>query len=93
MATQGTVTVNFGSGALEAYFDVTGQSGFTAGTNLVEAWPLANETIGGLQDDTCWVEQMQVYVINQVTATGFRVLMKPMIGKAFGSFNCGWVYN
>ena len=93
MSTQGTAVVNFGSGAMEASVAVTGQSGFTAGTNLVEAWPLANETIGGVQDDTCWVEQMQVYAINQTTGTGFTILMKPMVGKAYGSFNVGWVWN
>ena len=93
MATQGTAVVNFGAGAMEATIRVTGQAGFTVGTNLAEGWPLANEAIGSFGDDSCWVEQMQAFVINQITGVGFTVLLKPMNGKAFGSYNAGWVWN
>ena len=92
MPTQGTAVVNFGSGALEATVAVTGQAGLT-GANLVEAWALCNETIGGQQDDTAWVEMLQVYVINIIAGTGFTILVKPVTGLAFGSFNVGWVWN
>ena len=93
MSTQGTAVVNFGTGALEATVVVTGQTGFNASTNLVEAWPLSNETIGSFQDDSCWVEQMQAFVINRITGGGFTLLMKPEEFKAVGSYNVGWVYN
>lgn len=92
MATQGTATVNFGSGALEATVAVTGQSGLGAG-NLVEAWALGTETIGGAQDDSVWVDLIQVYTVNKINGTGFTILAKPVIGKGFGSYNIGWVWN
>lgn len=93
MSAQGTATVNFGAGALEASVAVTGQTGFTAGTNLLEAWALANETVGSSSDDSAWVEQMLVFATYQITGTGFTILMKPAIGKAVGSYNVGWVWN
>ena len=45
MATQGTAIVDFGpTGKTDASIAIIGQAGFTAGTNLVEAWisPLAS---------------------------------------------------
>jgi hypothetical protein len=93
MSTQGTATVNFGTGALEATVVITGQTAYNATTNLVEAWALANETLGSAQDDSCWVEMMQTYVINRITGSGFTILLKPAMGKAIGSYNVGWVYN
>ena len=72
---------------------VVGQAGFTAGTNLVEAWALANETVGAFNDDSAWVEQVKVYAINQITGTGFTILMKAAQGLAMGSYNVGWVWN
>ena len=92
MSTQGTATVNFGTGALEATVVVTGQTGFGT-SNVVEAWPLANETIGSLPNDGAWVEQMNVYATQWIAGTGFTILMKPNIGKAYGSYNVGWVWN
>jgi hypothetical protein len=93
MGAQGSAVVNFGTGALEASVVITGQAAFTAGTNLVEAWALANETVGTQNNDACWVEQIQVYAIRQITGTGWTILAKPAVGKAFGSYNVGWVYN
>jgi hypothetical protein len=92
MAQQGSVTVNFGAGALEATAAVVGQTGLT-GANLVEAWPLVNETVGSTNDDSGWVEQMQAYVTQIVGGTGFTIVVKPLLGKAFGSYNIGWVWN
>lgn len=91
MATTGTAVVNFGSGALEASVAVTGQSGLTS-TNLVEAWPLCNETVGSTNDDSAWVEQMQVTATQIVPGTGFTIIMKPAIRIAYGSYNVGWVW-
>lgn len=93
MSTQGSTTVNFSTGALEARVVITGQSGYNSSTNLVEAWPLSNEAIGSFQDDSCWVEGMQAFVINRVNGVGFTLLMKPNYGNAFGSYNVGWVFN
>ena len=72
MSQQGTATVNFGSGAMEASVAVTGQSGFTAGTNLVEAWMSCNETIGASADDSAWVERMTCFATYAVVRDGFH---------------------
>lgn len=93
MSAQGTASVNFGSGALEASVAVTGQAGFTAGTNLVEAWMLANEAVGSQNDDSVWVEQMQCFATYAVTGTGFTIIVKPALGRAVGTYNVGWVWN
>lgn len=93
MATQGITTVNFGSGALEATVTVTGQAGYTVGTNAAEGWPLATETIGGVADDSAWVEQLSVMVKNHITGTGFTLVVKPAVGMAYGTYNIGWVWN
>lgn len=92
MSTQGTAVVNFGSGALEATVAVTGQAGITT-SNLVEAWALCNDVVGSVNDDSAWVEQMQVTVTRIVNGVGFTIIAKPAVRKAFGSYNIGWVYN
>lgn len=92
MATQGSTTVNFGSGALEATAVITGQSGLTS-TNLVEAWARANETVGSFNDDSAWVEQMTVYATNIIPGTGFTIVVKPALRTAVGVYNVGWVWN
>ncbi len=92
MATQGSAVVNFGSGALEATVVITGQSGLT-GAQLVEAWALANETIGSFNDDSAWVEQMNVYATNIIAGARFTIVMKPAVGMGVGPYNVGWVYN
>jgi hypothetical protein len=93
MAVQGTAVVNFGSGALEASVAITGQTAFTAGTNLFEAWAACNETVGSYPDDSSWVEFMQVYAIYPITGTGFTITMKPGYGKGYGSYNVNWIWN
>ena len=92
MATQGTTTVNFSGGALEATAAVIGQAGITS-ANLVEAWAAANETVGSQHDDSAWVERMNVYAFNIINGTGFTVIAKPDIGRAFGTYNINWVWN
>jgi hypothetical protein len=87
MATQGSTTVNFGSGALDAQVAVTGQAGITTG-NLVEAWTSWNGT-----DDSPWVEQMQCTAGNIVAGTGFTIVVKPAMGRAYGSYTINWVWN
>lgn len=84
---QGTATIVFGSGALEASTIVTGQTAIT-GTNLVEAWASWN----GI-DDSNWVEQMTIRAGKIVAGTGFTILVKPATGMAFGSYTINWVWN
>jgi hypothetical protein len=87
MATQGTATVNFGSGATDASVAVTGQGAITT-ANLVEAWPLVSGN-----DDSPWVEHMTAYAGNIINGTGFTIYVKPAVGFAFGSYSIGWVWN
>jgi hypothetical protein len=91
MGAQGTTTVDFGSGSLEATTTVSGQSGLLA-TNLVEAWimPVNN-------DDSPWIENMRVWAGN-ITPDGgsggsFTILVKPEINKAYGVYTVAWVWN
>lgn len=92
MATQGTATVDFGTGATEASVAVTGQAGFTSGTNLVEAWvsglATSNNPAGSARE-----EQFSVIIDPEVTATGFTINVKPKIGLAFGQYKVNWVWN
>lgn len=78
---------------MEASVTITGQSGFNASSNLVEAWMLANETVGSKYDDSAWVEQMQCFATYQITGTGFTIIVKPALRTAVGSYNVGWVWN
>ena len=86
MSTQGTATVNFGSGAPDASVVVTGQSGITT-ANLVEAWPAVQG------DDSAWVDGIQCYAGNIVNGTGFTIYAKPLMGNALGSYTINWVWN
>ena len=91
MGMQGSTTVSFGSGALDATATVTGMTGLGSG-NLVEAWPLL---VGG--DDSPWVEQIKCYAGNIVPDTGsggsFTIYVKPAQGNAIGTYSIGWVWN
>jgi hypothetical protein len=92
MATQGTATADFGTGAVEASIAVTGQAGFTTVTNLVEAWvsglATASNPTGSARE-----EQFTVIVDNEITATGFTINVKPQLGRAYGAYTVNWVYN
>ena len=94
MATQGTASIDFGAdGKTDASVAVTGQAGFVAGTNLAEAWisPIASANNTA---DNHWVEILdKPQVIDQVTGTGFTIVLKCNQGRAFGQFNLNWVWN
>ena len=94
MAVQGTAIVDFGTnGKTDASIAVTGQAGFTAGTNLVEAWlsPLAS---ANNTNDNHWVESLDnPRIINPITGVGFTIVLKCNIGRAFGLYNLNWVWN
>lgn len=92
MATQGTATVDFGTGATEASVAVTGQAAFTSGVNLVEAWvsglATANNPAGSARE-----EGLRVIVDPEVTGTGFTINVHTAIGKAYGQYKVNWVWN
>ena len=71
---------------------MTGQAGFTSGTNLVEAWvsglSTANNPAGSARE-----EGFSVIVDPEVTGTGFTINVHPRIGLAFGQYKVNWVWN
>lgn len=91
MSAMGLGYVDFGTGATDASLVITGQTGFTAGTNLVEAFinpiPSSNNT-----DDNHAVENLEVRVTTQLTGTGFTIYVKCTLGTANGQYNVGWVW-
>ena len=92
MATQGTAVVDFGTGDTSAHVAVTGQPGFTAGTNLVEAWINPIDSTNNTADNH-WVENLDCLVVNQITGTGFSIQLVCRTGMAFGQYNVNWVWN
>lgn len=93
MSTQGITTVNFGTGAFEATVVITGQAGYTVGTNAAEGWALCTEVVGAVADDSSWVEGLEVKAKNHINGTGFTLAVKPKTGMAYGVYNIGWVWN
>ena len=92
MSTQGTATADFGTGANEASIAVTGQAGFTSGTNLVEAWVSGLATSNNVEG-SAREEQFTVIVDREISGTGFTLNVKPHIGQAFGQYFVNWVWN
>ena len=93
MATQGNATVDFGaSGKTDASVAITGQAGFTAGTNQVEAWIDGRASSNNTADNHVFEDWEPVIVGNQITATGFTIYVRPASGRAFGIFNVSWVW-
>lgn len=90
MSTQGTTTVNFGTGATDASVAVS-SAGITA-LQLVEAWIFPANTASNTVDNH-WVEDLKVVAGNVVAGVGFTVYAKCNTGRAHGIYNIGWVYN
>ena len=94
MATQGNTTVDFGAaGATDARVAVTGQAGFTTGTNQVEAWIDGRSSANNTADNHVFEDWEPVIVGKQITGTGFTIYVKPSRGRAFGIYNLSWVWN
>lgn len=91
MATQGTATLDFGTGASDAKVTVTGQTGIT-GTMLVEAWLSGAATSNNLAD-AGFVELMHIYAADIIAGTGFTIYGVVPFGRAFGQYTVNWVYN
>jgi hypothetical protein len=89
--TKGFAVVDFGTGALDASVAVTGQTGFTAGTNIVAAFMQSTATANNLADDAAW-DNFSVQVRNQISGAGFTILVKCGVGLANGQYNVGWLW-
>lgn len=93
MSTQGTATIDFGTGASDAFISVTGQAAFDAALNNVEAWIDPKATSNNTEDNH-WVEEFyQPQITNKVTGTGFKIRLRVARGEAYGQYNLGWVWN
>lgn len=91
MGAQGTATIDFGTGALEATVVVTGQAAILS-NSLVEAWPALTATANN-PVDSAKEEEFQVSAGDIVAGTGFTIYARALIGKAFGLYNMNWVWN
>ena len=91
MATTGTATVDFGTGAYDTNLAVTGQAGITT-SNLVEAWLSGTASSNNLAD-AGFVEQLQIYAGDIVNGTGFTIYAFCPSGRAFGQYVINWVWN
>ena len=90
MATQGTVTINFGSKGTDTSVFVSAPS--ITGLQLVEAWifPAATPTNTA---DNHWVDDIEVIAGNVQAGSGFTIYAKCRTGFAHGAFNIGYVFN
>lgn len=91
MASQGTTTVDFGTGKTDVTTTVTGQSAIST-SNLVEAWISPVATASNTADNH-WVEDLHVMAGNIVNATGFTIYASCKTGKAHGIYTVNWVWN
>ena len=90
MATQGTTTIDFGTGKTDVATAVSA-SGIT-GSQLVEAWIFPAATASNTADNH-WVEDLHVVAGNVQNGVGFTIYAKCNTGKAHGVYNVGYVFN
>jgi hypothetical protein len=90
MSTQGTTTVDFGTGKTDVSVAVA-SAGITA-LQLVEAWVFPAATASNTVDNH-WVEDLNVVAGSVSAGVGFTVYAKCNTGSAHGIYNIGWVYN
>ena len=93
MATQGTITVDFGAlpGSPEANVVITGQTGISAGS-LVEAWILPVASADHSADEHR-VDPPRVVASDIVAGTGFTIFALANAGRAYGLWTVAWVWN
>ena len=91
MATQGTATIDFGTGKLDTSVAVTGQGAITT-ANLVEAWLSGTSTANNLTD-AGFAENMLIFAGDIVNGTGFTIYAQVQQGRAFGQYVVNWVWN
>ena len=90
MATQGTTTVDFGTGKTDTSVSVSAPS--ITGSQLVEAWVFPTATATNTADDH-WVEDLVVIAGNVQAGVGFTIYAKCENCLAYGSFTVGYVFN
>jgi hypothetical protein len=91
MSTQGSATLDFGTGKTDTSVAVTGQASITT-SNLVEAWLSGVATSNNLTD-AGFAENLQIRAGDIVNATGFTIYAFCRTGSAFGQYTVNWVWN
>lgn len=90
MSTQGTTTVNFGSGSTDATATVSAPS--ITGGQLVEAWIFPAATATNTVDNH-WVDDIKVIAGNVQAGVGFTIYAHCKTGFAHGTYTVGYVFN
>jgi len=90
MATQGTTTIDFGSGATDTQSTVVAAS--ITGGQLVEAWIFPTATASNTADNH-WVDDIKVIAGNVQAGVGFTIYAHCKTGLAHGTFTVGYVFN
>lgn len=85
----GTITVDFGTGAVEASAAVSAPS--ITGLQLAEAWVVPANTASNTQDNHI-IEDLRVIAGAVSAGVGFTVHVKCGTLLAHGVYNIGWVY-
>lgn len=90
MATQGSTTVDFGTGKTDVSVAVA-SAGITA-LQLVEAWVAPAVTASNTVDNH-WVEDLHVVAGSVVAGVGFTIYASCKTLRAHGIYNIAWVFN
>jgi hypothetical protein len=88
LSTQGTTSVNFGTGKTDASVAVSSVSAWT----LAEAWIWPVASANNLADNHVW-ENLIVNVQGVVVGSSFNIVVKCTQGTANGIYNVAWVVN
>lgn len=88
--TQGTASIDFGTGGVDAKVDVSAPS--ITGGQLVEAWIFPATTASNTPDNH-WVESIYIVAGNVQAGVGFTIYAKVDEGRGHGVYNAAWVFN
>src|SRR6266404_2606069 len=85
---QGSATIDFGTGALDAKIAVTGQGTIASGSR-VQAWLSGLATTNNLAD-AGFAEDIAIFAGDIIAGTGFTVYAFCRSGRAFGQYVVNW---
>ncbi len=92
MATQGSVSLDFGAlpGNSTAFVDIAAPT--MTGAEITSAWIAPKDTIDHNVDEHCF-ESLDVFAGPATAGVGFRIYGRVRDGTTYGIFNIAWVYN
>lgn len=93
MAIQANTTVDFGAfpGKAQARITITGQTGILT-THAAEAWIRCEDSADHSAEEH-GIEDFAVQTQSIVAATGFSIVVRPLVGTCYGIYNVSWVWN